>query len=456
MQVKKFEARTMKEALEMVKTQLGPDAIILTARDNNKSFGLVGEGSVEITAAVSEETLHKKKFVESKLRETDKEQFHKSPARAQKELIEKMVNKQLSKNQPKSFTNRKYIDIEDDTKSAQMISNNTVSALTGLVSAGISNKPMRAQRQEEEAEIKSLKQEIQSLREIIAKFQNMPQSISSAFPGSDYGLPFEVSFLFEKLVASGIAPEMCAEILDEALNSIPALKLKNKALVEGWVARYILQSISVDHGFKEKIQIFVGPPGSGKTTTLVKMASNLILHEAKKVILLTTDSLKVGASDQMRIYAQILNVPYAVIRTKEDWQQISKYLQQVDYVLVDMPGLGLKNGGELETLKKLMPPSQYKSQTHLVLSSASKDQDCTEHGKRYSLIGFQDVIFTSLDESAQHGNIYNFFRRFQVPLFAFGIGARVPEDFEYASQERVLDLIFKITQLKSQDNSEVL
>ncbi|WP_374021172.1 hypothetical protein [Bdellovibrio bacteriovorus] len=62
MQVKKFEARTMKEALEMVKTQLGPDAIILSARDNNKSFGLVGEGSVEITAAVSEETLQKKEI----------------------------------------------------------------------------------------------------------------------------------------------------------------------------------------------------------------------------------------------------------------------------------------------------------------------------------------------------------------------------------------------------------
>ncbi|HEY1079416.1 MAG TPA: flagellar biosynthesis protein FlhF, partial [Bdellovibrio sp.] len=68
MQVKKFEARTMKEALEMVKTQMGPDAIILSARDNNKSFGLVGEGSVEITAAVSDETLQKKKFAESRLR----------------------------------------------------------------------------------------------------------------------------------------------------------------------------------------------------------------------------------------------------------------------------------------------------------------------------------------------------------------------------------------------------
>jgi flagellar biosynthesis protein FlhF len=95
MLVKKFEARTMKEALEMVKAQMGPDAIILAARDNKKSFGLVGEVSVEITAAVSETTLHKKKFVETKMVETDKERFQRSPARTQKDLIEKMVRREL-------------------------------------------------------------------------------------------------------------------------------------------------------------------------------------------------------------------------------------------------------------------------------------------------------------------------------------------------------------------------
>src|SRR3989338_1912414 len=115
MQVKKFEARTMKEALEMVKTQLGPDAIILSARDNNKSYGLVGEGSVEITAAVSEETLQRKKFTESKMREQDKERFQKIPARQQKEFIHKMVEKHVQKNaQPPQITQRRYIDIDEE------------------------------------------------------------------------------------------------------------------------------------------------------------------------------------------------------------------------------------------------------------------------------------------------------------------------------------------------------
>src|SRR6185312_9590081 len=129
MQVKKFEARTMKEALEMVKTQLGPDAIILSARDNNKSFGLVGEGSVEITAAVSEETLHRKKFVESRLRVEDKEKLNRSSAKVQKHIIDKMVTKYIDEKEasaPKKITRTRYIEIDDDVESSQNLASERI------------------------------------------------------------------------------------------------------------------------------------------------------------------------------------------------------------------------------------------------------------------------------------------------------------------------------------------
>ena len=129
MQVKKFEARTMKEALEMVKTQLGPDAIILSARDNNKSFGLVGEGSVEITAAVSEETLHRKKFVESRLRVEDKDKLNRSSAKIQKHIIDKMVTKYIDEKEaaaPKKITRTRYIEIDDDVESSQNLASERV------------------------------------------------------------------------------------------------------------------------------------------------------------------------------------------------------------------------------------------------------------------------------------------------------------------------------------------
>lgn len=488
MQVKKFEARTMKEALEMVKTQLGPDAIILSARDNNKSYGLVGEGSVEITAAVSEETLQKKKFTESRLREQDREKFLRSSARSQKELIEKMVTKHVAKSQVPSITQRRYIDIEDEhshqsmqaaaaaSSSEERIRSATQRALAAMQSQeDFVEKPLRSKTaknvepartmkaapasqaaQVESAEVRALRNEIASLKSVITQFQTVPQTFAGGHPGADYGIPYDLSFMFEKLTNSGVGQDVAAEILDLAQNEIPALKMKNKALVEGWVARHILETTKVStQQTQGKIHCFVGPAGAGKTSSLIKMASHMVVRENKKVALITTDTYKVGAADQMRIYAQILNVPFSIIRGPNDWNNIIRYIANMDAVLVDFTGLSLKSAEEINMLKNLLPPSNLPASTHLVLPATTKDQDATELGRRYSILGCKDVIFTGLDESAQHGTIYNFMRNFDIPLHSFGIGSRVPEDFEFATKERVLDLIFKITKVKDQESQAV-
>lgn len=475
MQVKKFEARTMKEALEMVKSQLGPDAIILSARDNKMSYGLVGEGSVEITAAVSEETLKKKKFTESKLREQDRERFNASPARQQKELITKMVQYHTQKHEAQQkaaqpITQRRYIEIDDEEsqrKSEQRMNQSALRALENFkeqdlafvkngYQKNISKNPQQTARAVSESpEVLALKNEIESLKKVIAQFQTVPQNFVGAHPGADYGINYDLSFIFEKLLNSGMAPEIAGEMITLAQESIPALKHKNKALVEAWVARYVLDTTKVvENPSAGKIHCFVGPAGSGKTSALIKMASHLVVREGKKVALFTTDTFKVGAADQMKIFAQILNVPFSVIRGQQDWNSLVRYFTNVDCVLVDYTGLSLKNNDELNLLKSLLPPSALQPNVHLTLSTNSKDSDCSDLGRRYSVIGYKDVIFTSLDETSQHGTIYNFMKRFDVPLHSFGIGPRIPEDFEFASKERLLDLLFKLTQVNKSTDSQ--
>lgn len=501
MQVKKFEARTMKEALEMVKSELGPDAIILSARDNNRSYGLVGDGSVEITAAVSEETLQKKRFAEARLREQERNKFSQSSARQQKELIEKMVSKHLERNKaPRPITSQRYIDIDEDqahyqpsqqqlVQQRQQLDDNRYGSMAARervqsaakraleafqdqsfqigkkaapAPAPVAKAPTTVipgvqaptPKQQESLEMQSLKSEIANLKQVLAQFQNIPQNFVQGHPGSDYGLPYDLSFVFEKLTSAGVAPEIAADICGQAQKDLPSLKMKNRALVEGFVARRILETTKVltpEETKSAKVHLFVGAAGSGKTTALVKMASHLVVRENKKVAILSADTFKVGAADQMRIYAQILNVPFSVIRNATDWYPIMNYIHNVDYVLVDYPGVSLRNAEEGMNLKRLMPPATLKTRTHLVLSTLAKDQDVTELGRRYSVLDYHDVIFTGLDESVQHGTIYNFMRRFDIPLHSFGIGTRVPEDFEFATKERVLDLLFKITQANKQE-----
>lgn len=458
MQVKKFEARTMKEALEMVKSQMGPDAIILSARDNNKSFGLVGEGSVEITAAISEETLQKKKFAESRLREEDRLKFQQSSARQQKELIQKMVQRHTQKNQaPPAVTQRRYIEIEDEAEAerarqAQQQQMQQQRAAAAVVSIASRPAPPVVAPPVESPEVLALKNEIASLRQVINQFQQIPQNFVGTHPGAAYGINYDLSAVYEKLTQAGVAEEIAAEILTQAQEILPPMKQKNRALVEAWVARHVLDTTLVSKTPTQgKIHCFVGPAGSGKTSTLIKMASHMVVREGKKIALFTTDTFKVGAADQMKIYAQILNVPFSVIRTQQDWSNLVRYLANVDCVLVDYTGSNLKNSHELQMLKSLLPPAALTPQIHLCLSTNAKDSDATELGRRYTALNYKDVIFTSLDESTQHGSIYNFMKRFNVPLHSFGIGPRVPEDFEFATKERLLDLIFKITKIKQNE-----
>jgi flagellar biosynthesis protein FlhF len=146
-----------------------------------------------------------------------------------------------------------------------------------------------------------------------------------------------------------------------------------------------------------------------------------------------------------------LNVPFAIVRRASDWPYLVSQLANYDLILCDFPGMSLKTMDEISMLKSLMPSDNIEKDVHLVLSSTGKNQDLYEFGKRFKPAGFTDLIFTRLDDSNQHGTIYNLMRQFDIPLHSFGTGSRVPEDFEMATKERVLDLIFKLTKMKKAD-----
>ncbi|MDX9731089.1 MAG: hypothetical protein RBT63_04905, partial [Bdellovibrionales bacterium] len=422
MRVKKFEAKSMKDALRMVKSELGPDAVILGARENKRSFGLAGESSFEVTAAVSEATLQKKQFTESRLKEADREKFRVSDARMQKRMIERMVEKRLMERGntamgmgaqarpvdkpmghepratagPRPITKINYIDIQDEAPveptqvyarrpqrpvvqggmevvsaappraraTAQAAERAAVPAQaqarveTRVPTADVRGKIRNLAREAWEAgrpvepakpkqteiarsahaagpasaEIDSLKSEIQRLQTLIEGFQKVPQTFQGAsHPGSEYGLSYDFSRSYQKLVESGLSSELAGEILTRASQEIDPINAKKPAIVEAWVAKWFLQNISIcARPLSGKMHVFVGPMGSGKTSHLVKTAAQLVIRDKKRIAIVSTDTTKVGAVDQLKIYCQILNVPFAVIRDKSEWAWLESQLQNVD------------------------------------------------------------------------------------------------------------------------------
>ncbi|MCM2280814.1 MAG: flagellar biosynthesis protein FlhF [Bdellovibrionaceae bacterium] len=564
MRVKKFEARTMKEALLMVKHELGPDAVILAARDNRKSFGLAGEGSVEVTAAVSENTLHRKKFVESRLPDKERTRFQQSPARTQKQIIEKMTSSRLRQHEEEQerrpITSTSYIDIPDEElhyqhaararatrpaadamvgqtneaprtvvarpaqrpaaaraqelaiepssrrpgnmshvsgrnvadlmadlheDDAMPETNNTPPPMPERAKARIRNAVREAWRaglstegQElvrevpikdrsggsvpppaprapgaadagREFELINLKNEVHRLQKMVDGFQKVPQTFVNAHPGAEYGIHYDLSFMFQKLHDAGISTENVVEILSSAQTQMDPMQIKKRPLVDAFVARWFLNHIQVSaQPLAGRVHCFVGGSGSGKTSALVKMASHLVVREKKKVAVLTTDSFKVGAADQLKIYCQILNVPFAIVRNAHEWEWVLAQLGHVDHILVDFPGLQLGDLDEIHRLRSLLPPVSAAAAFHLVMPATAKDTDAAEIARRYKITDFADLIFTNLDQSIQHGVIYNLMKKTMKPLHSFGTGARIPEDFETATKERVLDLIFRLTRIR--------
>jgi flagellar biosynthesis protein FlhF len=464
MQVRKFEARTMKDALEMVKKQLGPDAIILAAKDNSNKYGLVGESSFEITAAVSEETLHKKKFVESRMGEKDQAQFQNSSARAQKEIISKFVTRHTTP-VAKPVTTQKYIDINDEKNAAEERIKNAVQrafdagavlndrqTVTPKVAqqrqqAAVAAEVKKQVDAQSESEINSLRSEIASLKQMMKNFHAPAEARpQSHYPGENYGIHYELSSQFQGLVKEGVLEELAAEMILELQGQMPVTRLKNKPLVEGFLAKKIMEDIVISDDIAKKFHFFVGPSGGGKTSSIIKMASQLIVRDNKKVALLTLDTQKVGAVEQLRIYSQILNVPFAVIRGRGDWKEILKFINSIDYILIDTPGSNLKTTEEVSFFENMILKEIPSKCVHLVLSARNKYDDLQGVLNKFAVLNVTDVIFNHLDETVQNGNVYSFNKINKIPLFAFGIGQRIPEDFEYATKERLVDLIFHITQ----------
>ncbi|MBX7230465.1 MAG: flagellar biosynthesis protein FlhF [Bdellovibrionales bacterium] len=462
MQVRKFEAKTMKEALELVKGHMGPEAIILSAKDNSRGFGLVGNRSVEVTAAISEETLKKKQMAEAKLPEKSKSIYAQSTAKSQKQFINKSHLNEPIHETPKS--QRKYVDIEDDD---ELLGDADSLPLTPILASGVRVRTAaqrawqamndshilndeNVQKNSVESQVvEKLQAEILQLKKVLQTFQKVPQTFVSSSVQSHGDESLKQSMTYQKLFRAGINHENTFKLIKLAQTKLTSEQLGKSAFVDAFIAHHILNNTKiVGNRFAERHHFFVGPAGQGKTSSLVKLASEMVLKQKYRIAIVTTDVHKVGAIEQLRIYAKILNVPFAVLNEAEDWLDLSPSLAQVDFVLFDFPGLSLKNDLILQKICQIKALIHSSLAIHYVLSVLGNEESASELAQNSLRLEPSDLLFTGLDEAAQHGLIYNFLQRFNLPLHSFGIGRQIPEDFEAATKERVVDLIFKLTKLK--------
>lgn len=181
-----------------------------------------------------------------------------------------------------------------------------------------------------------------------------------------------------------------------------------------------------------KMLFFIGPTGVGKTTTIAKIASHFCVDGGKKVALLTADTYRIAAAEQLRTYANILEVPFRIIYSVEELSQAMRDFKDCDYILVDTAGHSHQNAEQKKVMKELIHSVDgiLEKEVFLVLSATTKYRDLLSIADTYSDMTDYKLIFTKLDETITLGNLLNLKLYTGAPLSYVTCGQNVPDDIE--------------------------
>lgn len=496
MQVKKFEAPTMQEALKVIKRELGPEAIILSTKHIKSGFGLMSKASVEVTAAIADKSLKKKQAAEKDLPANVKEKIWNSKAEKQAEIYNDYFDKQLKRaakdkveisSAMRGPGKSEQTDIFDKPQRAPVqnaasrpqpqqtkaptpqprqqqvirdeprpeINASATPRERRYIDITDEESPTQARRgmagNDSPEKVRSLERDIEQLKSMVVELATGASTKDDAEGSQD--LSAELVRTMQDLVSAGVEKKFARSIIKQVSFDLSSLDKYDEQVILDRIAVHMMEDIKVSDlldgvgaqaGKSEStILALVGPTGVGKTTTIAKIASLGILEKKLRVGLINLDSYKVAAADQLATYAKIMNVPFRSVNNRDELTQAIYDFSSLDLVLIDTTGRSQKDQESLLQLRHMLASVQ-NVQNVLLVSATTKDSDMNEVVSRFKIFSPIGLVFSKLDETSVYGCIYNVQKRTELPLLYFTVGQRVPEDIEKASAERVVDLVLDL------------
>ena len=233
-----------------------------------------------------------------------------------------------------------------------------------------------------------------------------------------------------------------SDVNEECIKEImKTLKENDDSINEFQKAKKVLESMaSTSKGKMEGRIILVGPTGVGKTTTIAKLAGMLSLGEKKKVGLITIDTYRIGAIEQLKTYADIMNIPFKVVMTIKEMENAIKSMKDMDAILIDTTGRNSKNTMQISELRAYIEKAKTDN-IHLVVSATTKNKDLKSIIEGYKILNYSNVIVTKLDETTTFGSILNAIYLAKKPLSYVTLGQNVPDDIDYITSSDISKLI---------------
>jgi len=397
MDLQTFKAPTMAEALGQVKTALGNDAIILHTRTYylRRWLGLRKREVVEITAGRGLNIGSKVNRRAPVMRRVE------SPASRAPAMVNEPVVREAPISGPKAL-------IESPAMS------NTI--MTGLAH-----------------EMESLKGLVRELA-VQVRRKETPD------------VPQELFEHYVQLVQSQVSEDLASEIVRTVHRQLRPEHLSQPQFVREKLAEHLEQLLATSGPITRTktsgphVVALIGPTGVGKTTTIAKLAANLKLREKNKVGLITIDTYRIAAIDQLKKYADILNAPLRVVSSPDDMRDAVAAMRDCDFVLIDTAGRSPNDSMKLSELKAFLSAAS-PDEIHLVTSTTASEGSIELAINRFGELSVDKLIFTKLDEAAHVGAVLNILNRVNKPISYVTNGQDVPDDIEVAQGRRLAERI---------------
>lgn len=266
----------------------------------------------------------------------------------------------------------------------------------------------------------------------INNIKNMVESVVNTLDTNKSQLPNELSKYLDSLVMQGVDNEVAFQILNKINQQINIRNKDNKQIREiitYSINDYIGDPSPIIFDGSQKIIFFVGPTGVGKTTTLAKIAAHFSLDKKCSVGMITADTYRIAAVEQLKVYAEIMNIPLRVVYEMKDIYKSMSNFRNMDIILIDTAGRNHRNQKQIDELRELIDTVNNK-EVHLVINTSTDFETIKEIINSYNFIKDFKIIFSKIDEARVIGNILNTKFYFPNAISYFTTGQNVPDDIE--------------------------
>ncbi len=406
--IKKFLAKTEKEAIEMAKEELGAGAVVMNIKKiQPKGISrLFVKGKVEVTAALDENIVYDANGQEKESKDSEQ------------------TGAKLELTAPK-FVPDIVADENEESNNVAVIEEK-LNSLQKMIEQQISEKV--EEEKKNAVEEKEEKKEDETVQKEESKEKSKADACKELIRKQ----------MMQNEVDQSIIDQLMGEVdrslpKDAALDQILGAIYQKIILMTG--QPYLLEDVEESGA---KYVFLLGSTGVGKTTTIAKIASKLKLEKKKNIALVTADTYRIAAVEQLKTYANILSVPLSVVYRPEELGEMIEELDQYDMCLIDTAGCSHKNKEQLDELSRLLDQVPIsKREVYLVMNAGTKCSDLKQISDIYSKITDYSLIFTKLDETSSAGIMLNMRMHTNRPLSYVTWGQNVPDDIGMVDNQKI-------------------